>query len=206
MMIRLKADNLGKKFGLKTVFSRLAIDTDTTVFGIAGKNGAGKTTLLKCLAGLLKPTTGSVLWYLNENKIEEAVLKDHLGFAAPYVQLYEELTVRENLDFIQKVRSFKKMKSVGELLQPFGAEALADLFYGTLSTGQQQRIKLTAATLHEPDILLLDEPGSNLDEAGKTVVKDLVNQFKNKGRMVIIASNQNEELALCNEVIELKKS
>lgn len=204
-MIRLNADNLEKKFGRKTVFSDLFIETETSVLGIAGMNGAGKSTLLKCLAGLIKPTSGSVRWMLNDNEIERANLKTYLGFAAPYIQLYEELTVRENLVFIQKVRSLKNEKSIEEILLPFGADKLAEFHFGELSTGQQQRIKLAAAVIHEPEILFLDEPGSNLDEAGKLIVKDLVEKFSSRNRMVVIASNQKEELALCNEIIELKK-
>ncbi|MDX1640683.1 MAG: ABC transporter ATP-binding protein [Balneolaceae bacterium] len=200
------ANNLEKKFGRKTVFSNLSIETDTSVLGIAGMNGAGKSTLLKCLAGLLKPTSGSVKWKWNGDEIKRTKLKNHLGFVAPYVQLYEELTVRENLDFIKKVRSLKKINSLDEHLHFFGAEDFINLHYGELSTGQQQRIKLAAAVLHEPEILLLDEPGSNLDEAGKNMVKVLVERFSRKTQMVVIASNQQEELALCDEIIELTKN
>lgn len=205
-MIRLQADNLQKKFGRKSVFSNLSIDTGTTILGIAGMNGAGKSTLLKCLAGLLKQTSGSVRWILDGTDIKKSDLKNILGFVAPYIQLYEELTVRENLEFIQNVRIQKNLKPVEEVLQPFGAESLMNFHYGELSTGQQQRIKLAAAVIHDPKILLLDEPGSNLDEAGKIIIKNLVSQFSDMNRMVVIASNQKEELALCNKIIELSKS
>ncbi|WP_234571513.1 ABC transporter ATP-binding protein [Rhodohalobacter sp. 614A] len=204
-MIQLITENLEKRFGRKTVFSGLSIKTDTTVLGIAGMNGSGKSTLLRCLAGLMKPTTGSVKWMMNNKELERAGLKNSLGYAAPYVQLYEELTVRENLDFIIKVRSLKD-NVLKDVLQPLGADKLTELHYGDLSTGQQQRIKLAAAIIHDPEILMLDEPGSNLDEAGKDVVKDLVEKFSSRNRMVLIASNQKEELALCNEIIELSKS
>lgn len=204
-MIQLIAHSLEKKFGRKTVFSGLSINTDTNILGIAGMNGSGKSTLLRCLAGLLKPTSGTVSWMIQQRELERKDLKDHLGYAAPYVQLYEELTVRENLDFIKKVRSLKDNNSLNELLKPIGAENLTEMHFGDLSTGQQQRIKLAAAIIHEPKILLLDEPGSNLDEAGKDVVKNLVGRFSSQNRMVVIASNQKEELALCNEIIELKK-
>lgn len=204
-MIQLIADNLEKKFGRKTVFSGLSINTDTSILGIAGMNGSGKSTLLRCLAGLLKPTSGTVSWMIQQRELERINLKNHLGYAAPYVQLYEELTVRENLDFIKKVRSLKGSNSLSELLKPIGADNLTEMHFGDLSTGQQQRIKLAAAIIHEPKILLLDEPGSNLDEAGKDVVKNLVGRFSSQNRMVVIASNQKEELALCNEIIELNK-
>lgn len=204
-MIQLTADNLEKKFGRKTVFSGLSINTETTILGIAGMNGSGKSTLLKCLAGLIKPTSGSVNWKMKGKDLERTDLKNHLGYAAPYVQLYEELTVRENLDFIVKVRSLENTHSLSDVLQPLGADNLTEFHYGDLSTGQQQRIKLAAAIIHDPEILLLDEPGSNLDEAGKGVVRDLVEEFSSRNRIVLIASNQKEELALCNEIIELKK-
>jgi ABC-type multidrug transport system ATPase subunit len=205
MMIQLKADNLEKRFGQKTVFSNLTIQTATSVLGIAGMNGSGKSTLLKCLAGLLKPTSGSVQWKVDKKEIKRTDLKDSLGYAAPYIQLYEELTVRENLEFICNVRSLNTSKSISNLLEPLGAKKLIELHFGELSTGQQQRIKLAAAIIHDPEILLLDEPGSNLDEDGKKIIVSLVEQYKKSNRMVIIASNQQDELALCNEIIELKK-
>lgn len=205
-MILLKADNLEKKFGQKTVFSGLSIETNTSVLGIAGVNGSGKSTLLKCLAGLQKPTSGTFTWKINGSDIDRSDLRKKLGFAAPYVQLYEELTVRENLEFIENVRSMNRNLSISDLLEPLGAKPLLNHHFGELSTGQQQRIKLAAATIHTPDILLLDEPGSNLDKAGKEIIHSLVETYKQSDRMVVIASNQRDELDLCNEIIELKKS
>lgn len=202
-MILLKADNLEKRFGQKTVFSNLSIDTNTSVLGIAGRNGSGKSTLLKCLAGLLKPTAGTVHWSINGRNIHQTDIKNFLGFAAPYIQLYEELTVRENLEFIRHVRPLDKKKSLAAVLEPLGAQKMLDFHVGQLSTGQQQRIKLAAAIIHNPDILLLDEPGSNLDETGKKIIVSLVDEYKTSGRMVVIASNQPDELALCNKIIEL---
>lgn len=204
-MIKLKAYNLEKRFGQKTVFTGLSLETSTTVLGIAGANGSGKSTLLKCLAALLNPTSGSVKWTVNGHDIKRTDLKNYLGFAAPYVQLYEELTVRENLEFIQSVRSLNQKKPLYDLLEPLGAKKLLDNHFGELSTGQQQRIKLAAAIIHKPDILLLDEPGSNLDEAGKNIITSLVEQFKSSNRMVVIASNQQYELDHCQEILELKK-
>lgn len=205
LMIQLKADNLEKRFGHKTVFTNLSIESSTPVLGIAGTNGSGKSTLLKCLAALLKPTSGTVRWSIDGRDINRTDLKNILGFAAPYVQLYEELTVRENLEFIQNVRSMDEKKSLADLLEPLGAKQLLGNHFGELSTGQQQRIKLAAAIIHNPDILLMDEPGSNLDEAGKEVIASLVEQYKKSNRMVVIASNQQYELDHCHEIIELKK-
>jgi len=203
-MIKLKIDNLEKRFGKKTVFSNLSIETSQSVIGIAGINGSGKSTLLKCLSGLIKPNSGSIEWSVDGTIITQTDVKNVLGFAAPYIQLYEELTVQENLDFIQNVRNGKLKTSVENLLDTLGAENLLKFHFGELSTGQQQRIKLAAAIIHNPDILLLDEPGSNLDEAGKKIIISLVEQYKQSDRMVVIASNQQHELNLCNEVIELK--
>lgn len=206
LMIQLNADNLEKRFGQKTVFSNLSIDTYTPVLGIAGVNGSGKSTLLKCLAGLLKPTSGSVKWKVNGKNIKRTGIRNILGFTAPYIQLYEELTVRENLEFIRNVRSLNQKNSIANLLEPFGAEKFIELHFGELSTGQQQRIKLAASVIHDPDILLLDEPGSNLDKAGKKIIASIAEEYRNSNRMVVIASNQQDELALCNEIIELSKS
>lgn len=90
------------------------------------------------------------------------------------------------------------------LLERFQAASLADKLYGDLSTGQRQRAKLAAACLSDPYILFLDEPGANLDEAGQQLIKDLVGEFRQRERMVVLASNQQHELELGDQILRLE--
>lgn len=204
-MIQLQADSLTKRYGKKSVLNGISFSYEGTVLGIAGANGSGKTTLLKCLTGLLKPSSGSVTWQIQGKIINRADLKSHLGYAAPYIQLYEELTVSENLQFLSDLGNHAGHSDLNELLKNFDADDFADSLYGNLSTGQQQRIKLAASAVKDPSILILDEPGSNLDEKGKKLVEDMVSGYAQKGKMIIIASNQTDELKLCNKIIDLNR-
>lgn len=205
-MASVEAHQLSKSYGKQIVFSGLTFTADSSVVGIAGRNGAGKSTLLKCIACLLKPTSGHITWLNNQNqKIKPGELKNNLGYAAPYINLYEELTVVENLNFLFDVRNESSYSQIKEVLSRTGSVPFKDSLFGALSTGQQQRARIAAAIVHQPDILFLDEPGSNLDEKGKAVVADLVNEFRHQKKLLILASNQTYELDLCDSIIDLNQ-
>ncbi len=204
-MIELKVQSLTKNFGRKSVFTDLSFTSSVEVLGIAGANGSGKSTLLRTLSGLLKPTSGVIHWSINQKPVEKEHLQKHIGFSAPYVELYEELTVRENLEFVLTLRSLTDSHQIEHQLEKMDALEFSDQFYGSLSTGQKQRIKLAVAAIHQPQILFLDEPGSNLDRNGIGRVKEMVGEFRSKSAFVLIASNLNEELDLCDQIIQLTK-
>lgn len=202
-MVSLRVTSLEKRYGPKSVFKQVTFSCHSTVLGIAGVNGAGKSTLLKCLSGLLKPTSGTIEWKLKDELLTPKNLKKKSGFLAPYIQLYEDLTVTENLRFIRDLSPAAALQKPEELLKKSGGTGLADSLFGELSTGQQQRVKLAAALLHDPPVLFLDEPGSNLDRQGKEVVENLVREYRENGRLVLLASNQPDELDLCDTVLNL---
>lgn len=205
-MIQVEADGLSKSYGKNRVFSGLSFTASSSVIGVAGRNGAGKSTLLKCIACLQKPTSGSVTWKNGTGaEVSPDKIKKMLGYAAPYISLYEELTVIENLSFLFDVRNEKNRGHISTVLKRTGAEPFRDSLFGSLSTGQQQRARLAAAIVHQPEILFLDEPGSNLDEKGRAVVEELVSEFRDKKKLLILASNQAYELSLCDSIIDLNK-
>ena len=204
-MIELEVTSLYKHFGKENVLSDLNFSTKSTIIGIAGVNGSGKSTLLRCLSGLLKVSRGEINWKMDDKKLTKSELRHHSGYAAPYVELYEELTVVENLNFILKLRSIENSNGsiTEETLKAANALKLSDQYYGDLSTGQRQRIKLVSALLHKPNILFLDEPGSNLDAAGRDLIEKIINRYRVPNHMVVLASNLEQELQLCDQIIEL---
>lgn len=204
-MIELEVTSLTKHFGKEHVFSGLNFSSGAAVFGIAGKNGSGKSTLLRCLSGLIKANQGEITWKINDKKLTKSELRRCSGYAAPYIELYEELTVSENLNFILKLRSAKNnyQQNLKETLEEADANHLSDQFYGDLSTGQRQRVKLVSALIHKPNILFLDEPGSNLDSDGRDLINKIVAKYKESNHMVILASNIDQELQLCDQILEL---
>lgn len=205
-MLALQIRNLSKSYGSQTVFKDLSLEHAGSTLGIAGPNGSGKSTLLRCLGGLLKPDSGSLTWLRDGSPLEGEEIKRWMGYAAPYVSLYEELSTRENLAFIRRLRKEKSDPQRAEsLLGWVGLKGHEDQPFGKLSTGQQQRARLSAALIHEPDILLLDEPGSNLDEEGHRLVAQIAGRFRKHSNMLVIASNNPAELDLCDRVFALNE-
>lgn len=203
-MISLEVENLSKKYTGKTVLKALSFSHSQGILGISGANGSGKSTLLKCLAKLLKPTDGAIHWVDQGEELDQSEVIKQLGYAAPYLNLYDELTVFENIEFLANLSNPSQTHdSIQELLSRTHILELQNKLFKTLSTGQRQRVKLAASLVKEPSILLLDEPGSNLDKDGHQLVADLVQSEVQKDTLVIIASNDANEMALCDQVISL---
>jgi len=171
--------------------------------------GRGKTTLLKTLAGLIRPSGGRIKIFLEGEEIGEGCdprdVPWSIGWVAPDLALYGELTAEENLIFFERVRGrAAHLSGVKALLAGVGLpeSSYSQKSLSSLSTGQRQRVKLAFATLHEPDLLLLDEPGANLDEAGRSIVQKVVAEQRVRG-ITVIASNDPRDLALTDERVTL---
>lgn len=203
-MITLQLTNLKKSFGSNTVFEHLNLVHSQGPLGIAGPNGSGKSTLLQCLGGLLSPSAGTITWKENEHALPREELQSRLGYAAPYINLYDELSCRENLVFLSDVRSDNHSGEIDQWLQKVGLTSRSNHPFGKLSTGQRQRLRLAAALFHQPDILLLDEPGSNLDSDGEAVVASIAHYFNQPDKLLVIASNNPKELDLCEKVFSIQ--
>jgi len=203
-MLNVQVNNLSKTFGQKKIFTNVTFNISNGITGIAGPNGSGKTTLLKCLSLLLRPTFGSVTWYRDGQKLSPTDLKKSMGYAAPYLNHYSELTCFENLNFICQLRHIKNADSIIQsLLDRIGLHSKKDEQFGNLSSGQQQRVKLAAAILYKPDILFLDEPGTNLDLKGHDYIKSIVQEWNTERRLLILATNDPQELNSCDEIIHI---
>jgi heme exporter protein A len=207
--MRLVAESLSRSFG-RRAFGPVSFSVETgRVLGVAGENGSGKTTLLKTLAGLIRPSGGRARIFLDGEEAGEGWeprdVPWRIGWVAPDLALYGELTAEENLTFFEKVRGLAPAPGlVRALLEGVGLppESHSKKSLSSLSTGQRQRVKLAFATLHEPDLLLLDEPGANLDEAGRSIVQKVVAEQRLRG-ITVIASNDPRDLALSDERMTL---
>lgn len=204
-MISLQVNDLTKKYNRHTVLNALSFEHENGILGISGSNGSGKSTLIKCLAFLLRPNSGSIVWKIDGKIITQNELKSSIGYTAPYINLYSELSVTENLRFLIEARgvSADELK-LTETLERVQIPHLKDQLFGSLSTGQQQRVKLAAALIRDPQILMLDEPGSNLDEKGHALVSKIVKEASQAGKLIFLASNDPSEIALCDQVLEMK--
>lgn len=174
--------DVARRLGGRWVLRGITLDVPAgTALLLVGKNGAGKTTLLRILAGLLRPTRGTVA-------------ARAAGLVAHDTLLYDALTARENLRFHARLHGIRDRERVDRTLERVGLLDRADDRTQTFSRGMLQRLAIARAMLHEPPLLLLDEPLSNLDDAGSRLVLDLVDQHVARGGAAVIASHQLGEL------------
>ncbi len=199
-------NNLIKYFGRRLIFDGINFSfTSRNMYGISGPNGSGKSTLVKIIADLISPTRGKVDHKFGDKVIEPDQLHNYLGFVSPYLFLYDEFTAEENLSHSSNIRGIKfNQERLDFLLSELKLyDRRKDLVRG-YSSGMKQRLKFIFALLHEPQLIILDEPTSNLDNSGKEIVYRLVKEEAKKN-LIVIASNEESDLQLCTEIIELEK-
>ena len=198
--------NLSKLFGRRLIFKDINFSwSEKGIFGISGPNGSGKSTLVKIIAGLIASSSGKILHKNSGGEIIPEKLHNHIGFVSPYLVLYEEFSAWENLKIFAQIRgvTFNEERILFYLKQ-FLLDTRKDDLVKTYSSGMKQRLKFIFALMHSPEVLIFDEPTSNLDEEGKKVVYDIVRE-EGKSRLVVIASNEMKDLELCSEVLLLEK-
>ena len=201
-----EAIDLNKSFGRRLIFNDLQFKFDKSgVYGISGPNGSGKSTLVKIIAGIIGASKGKIIHKLNDKEIIEEHLHDHIGFVSPYLVLYEEFSTYENLNLFAEIRgiSFNKER-VDYLLNKFLLFKRKGDLLKTYSSGMKQRVKFIFALMHSPQLLILDEPTSNLDDEGKNSVYELVKE-EGQNNIVLIASNEKHDLEVCSDIVYLEK-
>jgi heme exporter protein A len=201
--ISLKVSGLKRVFNRRTVFSGVEFElAGRDSLAVTGRNGSGKSTLLKIVAGILAPSRGSIDLSLDSTPVSADWRYRYIGFVAPYLQLYDEFSAIENLEFFRKVRGLPADRPLADLLTRFGLEDRKDDPLRTYSSGMKQRVKYAFALLHDPPLLLLDEPTSNLDSAGIEIVYRIIEEQKRRG-IVIIATNNSEDFPHCERLFNL---
>lgn len=202
----LQSDSLSKSFGRRLIFSNINFQWEEKgIFGISGPNGSGKSTLVKIIAGLISASKGKLIHKNSGGEIIPEKLHNHIGFVSPYLVLYEEFSAWENLKIFAEIRGVTfDEASVLSYLKEFLLENRKDDLVKTYSSGMKQRLKFIFALMHSPEVLIFDEPTSNLDDDGKKVVYKIIND-EGKQRVVIVASNETRDLELCNEILLLEK-
>ena len=201
-----QSKSLTKLFGRRLIFKDVNFKWESSgIYGISGPNGSGKSTLVKIIAGLIGVSEGKIIHQNSEEEIIPEKLHNYIGFVSPYLVLYEEFSAWENLTIFAKIRAINlDEKRVNLLLEKFLLYNRKDDLVKTYSSGMKQRLKFIFALMHSPDLIILDEPTSNLDEEGKESVYSIIRE-ESKNRLVIIASNEKSDLNLCNEILLLEK-
>ena len=195
--------NTGKRFNREWIFRHLNfVFIPGKKYAVTGANGSGKSTLLQVIAGAIIHNEGSISYSLNgENLASDAPYKQ-IAFAAPYLEMIEELTATEMLQFHTRFKPFVQGHSIPAVLQAVGLEKAAGKQIRYYSSGMKQRLKLLQAFFSDTPVLLLDEPTTNLDGDGIALYHRLIND-RAKNKLVIISSNDRQEYDFCDEVIEM---
>jgi heme exporter protein A len=195
--ISIKFSDVAKRYDLRVVFRGVSGEAEPgEVLVITGPNGSGKSTLLAILCGLLRPTRGEVRyrWHGGDD-LPRDTWGRHLGVVAPSMAVYDELTALENLRFYARVRGLARQDSDHRaLLERVGLDPDRSTPVRGYSTGMAQRLKIAQALLHDPEVLFLDEPSSNLDPAGQDWLEGHVRSLVAEDRTIVLATNDRREM------------
>ncbi len=205
------ANGIEKRFSQRPVFRKVSFEARSSeIIAITGSNGAGKSTLLKIIANVLSPTKGSQVWQNGSTKLDNDGIRVRLGFSAPYMELYDELTAVEHVEFVASMKGIPlRSEAALELLERFGLDpkiAGSDRRMRAYSSGMKQRVRSAMAFACSPAALLLDEPTSNLDEAGTSMMLERTKEAADRGAIVFIATNDERERAIANREIRLESA
>jgi ABC-2 type transport system ATP-binding protein len=193
---------LNKSFGPKHVVKDVSIQVGAgRICGFLGPNGAGKTTTLRMLCGLLKPDSGEGTCLGFDIRREAGQIKRRTGYMTQRFSLYEDLTIEENLAFTARVYGLdRRRERVAEALERLGLSGRRRQLAGELSGGWKQRLALAACTLHEPQLLLLDEPTAGVDPKARRDFWDEIHALAAKGLTVLVSTHYMDEAERCHEI------
>jgi ABC-type multidrug transport system ATPase subunit len=202
--MELKLNQVSKRYQFEWIFKDINLHVPAfTQWAITGSNGSGKSTLLKCLSGLTPLTHGSISYHSEGKEINSTEVFKSLVISAPYMELPEEFTLRELLQFHFKFKSPAENISINEMIEIMYLKNHQNKPVSQFSSGMKQRLKLGLCFFSESKLVLLDEPTSNLDHQGVAWYLDLVKQFL-KNKTLFICSNDPKEYSFCQNEIKIE--
>ena len=180
----IKANNLSKSFNGNRIFSGIEFNVEKSrILGVVGNNGSGKTTLLKIVAGIINSDTGSV-------NFKENIKLDFLGHEN---MLYQNFSISENIDFFSEISGFKISSELqDEIEKALGLQNILEKKISDLSYGQRKKASMIRSLISDPDLLILDEPFSNLDSESTDSFISILKKLKKSGKSIIISSNRKD--------------
>ncbi len=203
--LAIDVSNLTKSFGKRTVVDKFSIQVPRgQVWGFLGPNGSGKTTTIRMLCGLLVPDSGTGTCLGYDIKRQAAEIKRNVGYMTQKFSFYEDLSIRENLDFVARVYEMDdRVRAVDQAIQRLGLVERQQQLAGTLSGGWKQRLALAACILHRPQLLLLDEPTAGVDPQARRDFWDEIHQLAAQGLTVLVSTHYMDEAERCDRIVYL---
>lgn len=204
MNFSIELRGVGKRFRYEWIFKNIQQTFQQgQSFAILGPNGAGKSTLMKVLSGHLTPSVGQVFFSVDGKKIDTDEIYKHISYAAPYIELIEEFSLREALAFHAQFHPFQQGLTNKQMLDLLHfSTATADKQIKFFSSGMKQRLKLALALCSRTPFVLLDEPTTNLDQQGFEWYRQLIQDFA-QHRLVIVASNVAHDYDFCQQKLSI---
>jgi ABC-2 type transport system ATP-binding protein len=200
--LAIDVEGVSKRFGDKTVVN--AIDLEVRrgeIYGFLGPNGSGKTTFIRMLCGLLTPDAGRGRCLGYDLRTQQAEIKRHVGYMTQRFSYYEDLSIRENLDFIARVYAVPQRRdAVQQSLERLGLQHRSEQLAGQLSGGWKQRLALAACLIHSPQLLLLDEPTAGVDPKARRDFWDEVHQLAANDITVLVTTHYMDEAERCDRL------
>jgi ABC-type multidrug transport system ATPase subunit len=203
--MNISLNGIGKKFRNQWVFKNVHCSFESNdKVAVTGPNGSGKSTLLQIISGYVTPSEGSVLWSSEKQAVPADAIFKSLSFAAPYIDLIEEFSLEENVDFFIRHKPLRNNLGTQDLIAAVMLEDAAAKPLRQFSSGMKQRLKLGLALLADTPVVILDEPLSNLDQTGYDWYRSMISAHTH-GRLVFVGSNMvKEEAWFCNKVVDLQ--
>jgi ABC-2 type transport system ATP-binding protein len=194
--------DLVKRFGGRTVVDHFSIQVERgQIHGFLGPNGSGKTTTIRMLCGLLIPDEGTGTCLGHDIVREARAIKRQVGYMTQKFSLYEDLSIKENLDFVARLYGLSERRQrVERALDRLGLANRRDQLAGTLSGGWKQRLALTACILHDPKLLLLDEPTAGVDPKARREFWDEIHRLAADGMTVLVSTHYMDEAERCHRI------
>jgi len=199
--MQITLNNVGKRFNREWIFRHCSYKfVAGKSYAITGSNGSGKSTLLQVIAGSLTHNEGTIEFNNEQQITNNEQLYSYVSIAAPYLELVEEMSAREMLEFHAQFKPL--VLPIAEALQIVGLEKATDKQIRYYSSGMKQRLKLAQAFFSNTPVLLLDEPTTNLDADGIALYHHLIDNYTS-GKLIIVSSNDTQEYDFCKEVIRI---
>lgn len=197
--------NLGKRYNEEWIFKNLTYTfSENKKYAITGPNGSGKSTLLQVICGAATFQAGKLNCELDGKILENEKLFSHISFAAPYLELIEEMTLEEFLQFHGRMKGWRDQVNIIEIIGAAGLAKALTKQIRNFSSGMKQRVKLVQAIFSNSSAILLDEPATNLDEDGVQFYQELVN-LHCRNELLLVASNDAGEYNFCDEIVDITR-
>lgn len=202
--MNIKLDNVGKRFERNWIFRNLSHQfISGKRYVVLGPNGSGKSTLLKVISGNVTPSEGALEYADNSGKVDIEKVYKSVSIAAPYLELPEEYTLHELLNFHKVFKPFEKDLSEKEVIDILELSHTKEKTYKYFSSGMKQRVKLGLAILSATPLLLLDEPVTALDARSVTWYQEMIRNFCAGKTIIVFSNNKEEEFSFCEEKVTI---